>query len=260
MGREQYQQVVEWEHKNSQVSAYAAKWNGKTSFVPSELEKPYKWKKPKTIFISSMGDLFHESIDDEWINSVMEMTMCCPQHTFILLTKRAQQMFEYFRDFPYRLKNVVCGVSVEDQATANERIPVLLNTPAAKRFISLEPMLGPVDLDRIYESGVTEGGGTWGSWESCLNGKRFDPWSDGMIDGMPRLDGVILGGESGAKARLLDPAWVRIVRDQCAEAGVPFMFKQWGSNVLSEKGRPWEYNFANGFPDLDGKEHSALAW
>lgn len=244
-------------------------WNGTTIFVGSQLEKPYKWRKPRTVFVSSMGDLFHESTWRCWIDDVMRMVANNSQHTFIFLTKRPERMKQYFDLCDHELveqltafyqlshgtdphnlaanwplPNLVLGVSAEDQQTADDRIRILLQIPAAKRFVSIEPMIGSVDLYR-------------GGW-SFLNALAPPP---GNKTGWKRgLDGVILGGESGNKARSLNPAWVRLVRDQCAGAGVPFMFKQWGKNVLQENGRPWEYNFANGFPDLDGKEHSALAW
>ena len=147
------------------------------------------------------------------------------------------------------LQNLVLGVSVEDQKTANERIQVLIATPAAKRFVSLEPMVGPVSLRWLC------------AWpENAPTTAQNPKGSTNELDGLRRLDGVILGGESGSKARPLDPAWVRSIRDQCAAACVPFMFKQWGKNVLQENGRPWEFNCETGFPLLDGRTHADLAW
>lgn len=243
-------------------------WSGRTAFVGSALDKPYGWKSPRSVFIGSMGDVFHESTPFNWIERVLGMVASNPQHTFIMLTKRAGRMQEFFKstdmagqlaclyqlaagtdpetcqDDNWPLPNLVLGVSAENQAMANERIRVLLQTPAAKRFVSVEPMLGEVDLYR-------------GGW-SFLSPLVPPP---GNKTGWKRgLDGVIVGGESGSTGRILNPQWVRLLRDQCKEAGVAFMFKQWGDNVLSENGRPWEFNFPNGFPDLDGKEHSALPW
>jgi protein gp37 len=123
--------------------------------------------------------------------------------------------------------NIWLGVSVEDQVAADERIPPLLSTPAVVRFLSCEPLLGPVDLNRIHET-FEEGRGHL--WESCLNGKRFDPWSDGDLDGMPKIDWVICGGESGPGARPMMVQWARGLRDQCIEEAVPFFFKQWGEH------------------------------
>lgn len=240
MHRPQYESVMNQNYDPVTDTVNFNGWNGATAFVPAELGKPDRWKKSKSIFVGSMGDTFHETVDDEDLNSIMEMTMCCPQHTFIFLTKRPWIMFEYFRDFPYALKNVMLGVSVEDQQTANERIPILLKTPAAKRFISLEPMLGPVDLMNLVGPG--------NSRYQCLKAIVNDNDS-----ARPALNGVILGGESGPKARPLDPGWVRQVRDQCLEAGIPFMFKQgFGEKFPTDK--------STGLPKIDGCAHSTLAW
>lgn len=262
-------------------------WNGTTAYVQHAMWPVLGWKAPRSIFVGSMGDLFLDQRTFEWVDQILDKVYKFPQHTFIFLTKRPEVMKEYFDGLSEPgthtvtaqrllanpnygqcshgwhmiylrggfLPNLVLGVSVEDQQTADQRIPLLLATPAAKRFISVEPMIGPVDLDRIYEQGTCESGATWGSWESCLNGKRFDPWSDGEVDGCPKLDGVILGGESGAKGRRLDPLWVMKVRDQCAAAGVPFMFKQWHHENRNE------VDPLTGFPFLqDSRTHSALAW
>lgn len=270
MGLGQYQSVTSFR-----------RWNGLTAFVESELQKPLKWKKPRSIFVGSMGDLFHKSVPFEWVDAVMVMIGKARQHTFIILTKRPERMKAYFADrvasgFTPRegyttnpLPNLVLGVSVEDQQAADDRMPYLLATPAAKRFISLEPMIGPVNIREHLMAGKQPGlcgnCGKGHGFTRCPNyGGIAGTNSDTGCQKFKRvnfaINGVILGGESGNKARSLAPAWVRTIRDQCAAAGVPFMFKQWGNNVLQENGRPWEYNFANGFPDLDGKEHSALAW
>jgi len=194
------------------------------------------------------------------------------------------------------LPNVWLGVSVEDQARADERIPDLLATPAAGRFLSCEPLLGPVNLDRIKMfDRETEHGGWETGWESCLNGKRFDMWAgddeDPMRPGWPKIDGVIVGGESGTGARPMHPNWARSLRDQCAAAGVDFHFKQWGnfSPLLSALPVEGEGVGAVAWPDgtvgggrasqkggagqqmycaikkiagrlLDGRTHDALPW
>ncbi len=268
MGKEQYKEVV---------TPACGEWNGKTAFVPSELEKPYKCQAPRSIFVSSMGDLFHKSVPFEWVDEVMRMIANNSRHTFIFLTKRPERMKQYFdlcdRELvetltayyqlshgtdPYNLAenwplpNLVLGVSVENQQAADERIPILLQIPAAKRFISIEPMIGLVDLDR---------GGF--SFLRNLKSPQGKKW--------PALDGVILGGESGSEARSIQPDWVRTIRDQCAAANVPFMFKQWG-----EWGLNWYNDGAgNKIPgsewtdrmgkkaagnSLDGKTHTELAW
>ncbi len=276
MGLEQYKQVVErrWHsHEYHEIRHTYHGWNGKTAFVPSELDKPYRWKRPRTIFVSSMGDLFHDSVPFEWVDQVLHTAKHNPDHTFIFLTKRPQRMLEYFAGLSQpgagtptarrllshpnysstwhglhmvylkggALPNLVIGVSVEDQATADERIPVLLQIPAAKRFISLEPMIGPVDL-------VSSG-----AFDECHanHGDIVESWLESNIHG------VILGGESGHKARPLDPAWVRLVRDQCADACVPFMFKQFSSCKDMVLGK---WYGKDGFPELDGRTHTELAW
>ena len=131
MGMGQYQSVTSF-----------GRWNGLTAFVESELWKPYRWKRPRSVFVSSMGDLFHESVNIKWQLAVLDMIRGCPQHTFILFTKRPEYMrmvvTARMKQDTEIMPNMVCGVSVEDQETANERIPELLATPAAKRFISLE--------------------------------------------------------------------------------------------------------------------------
>lgn len=180
---------------------------------------PIQWKKPARIFVNSMSDLFHPSVPFEFVNRVFASMYLNWQHKFIILTKRPLRMLEYF-NYEHRaieiakevmaldqwmhielpLKNVWLGVSVEDQQTADERIPLLLKTPAAVRFISAEPLLTGIDVKKFMAP---------------------IPWE-------VNLDWVIAGGESGSKARACHPDWVISLRDQCKEAGVPFFFKQWG--------------------------------
>jgi len=175
-----------------------------------QLGLPLKWKTPRTVFVNSMSDLFHKDVHFRFIIDVFHIMSKCPQHTFMILTKRPQRMLEFMTGCTYNpygspydlLPNVWLGVSVEDQAAANERIPLLLQVPAAVRFLSCEPLLGPV---RIFGFNSP----TWGV--------------------LPHgIDWVICGGESGSKARPMHPQWARSLRDQCADAGVPFFFKQWG--------------------------------
>ena len=215
-----------------------AVWTGEVRLVESVLMQPLKRKKPTMYFVNSMGDLFHESVPDEWIDRVFAVMALCPQHTFQVLTKRADRMLEYMEAFNnegYRLvaawdkigqrggavwpmPNVWLGVSVEDQTRADERIPLLLDTPAAVRFVSAEPLLGPVDFSRFDVEWV----------EYFPLGAPINiEFGEGESAG-PKIDWVIVGGESGPNARPMHPEWARSLRDQCAEAGVPFFFKQWG--------------------------------
>lgn len=172
------------------------------------------------------------------------------------------------------LRNVWLGVTAEDQATADERIPILLETPAAKRFVSVEPMLGAVSLSRLscadpaevaqYERGEIEAHGgcyidalTGDAWDDENGGLNGEVWGD-LEDNPPHLDWVICGGESGPSARPMHPDWVRSLRDQCAAGGVPFMFKQWGEwvSVLDrDRDDPdWRADYTNKFNHRDGAQ------
>ena len=193
---------------------------------PNKLHGPLKWRQPSMVFVNSMSDLFHDSVPEDYIAEVFAVMAAAPQHTFQLLTKRHARMRSLLSsdDFraavdgwaldqhgqlhvPWPLPNVWLGVSTETQQWADIRIPALLDTPAAIRFISAEPLLGEVDIFR-----------------------------SALIDRDPGVDWVIAGGESGRSARPMHPEWVRSLRNQCQDAGVPFFFKQAGS-VLS---REWE--------------------
>ncbi len=177
----------------------------RVTFHPDRLDQPLKWKKPRRVFVVSMGDLFHVGVDPCWIARVWDVMFDCPQHTFLVLTKRPERMrlfAEWFdrvqgRRFDY--PNVWLGVTVENQWAANTRIPDLLDTPAAHRFISCEPLLGPVNLRHIP-----------GPLEPRLRSGKVD-W-------------VITGAENGPGARAADPEWFRSLRDQC-QGYIPFYLK-----------------------------------
>ncbi len=200
------------------------RWNGKITFVANLIDQPIRWKRPRRIFVNSMSDLFHENVDERWIDLIFGVMALSPRHTFQILTKRPERMQEYIdntgwadatvdsllrvavvaglpfngadhrRGFVWPLPNVQLGVSVENQEAADERIPLLLATKAAKRILSCEPLLGSVDLSAY----------------------------------LPEIDWVIVGGESGPRARPMHPQWARDIRDQCIAANVPFFFKQVG--------------------------------
>jgi len=192
-----------------------AHWTGKVRLVEEHLEDPLRWKRPRRIFVNSMSDLFHESLDEIDIGQVFGVMALAKQHTFQVLTKRPARMLSILEtaricfDFDEPLPNVWLGVSVEDQKTADERIPLLMKTPGAVRWLSVEPLLGPIVFDR--------------SWLNVC-AQTHAPW----IDSHPTLGWVVVGGESGPGARPMHPDWVRSIRDQCVAAGVPFFFKQWG--------------------------------
>jgi protein gp37 len=221
------------------------------------LSIPFRWKKPRTVFVNSMSDLFHVSVPFTFIDQVFAVMSQLPQHTFLILTKRPERMAEYLdgiaqgtketvdrllrrdqepRHFHYPafhatvlnyrngkpLPNVWLGTSVEDQITADTRIPHLLRTPAAVRFLSCEPLLAAVDLKKNL------GGTQWmGGQRGC---GQLDPSGKHYHDDrcQPGIDWVIAGGESGHHARPMHPDWARSLRDQCNAAQVPFFFKQWG--------------------------------
>lgn len=210
---------------------------------PERLRQPLSWKKPRRIFVNSMSDLFHESVPDSFIDEVFAIMAICPQHTFQILTKRPERMREYLRygarqeligicaeyvggldrhlpDLSARwklpLQNVWLGVSIENQQTADERIPLLLDTPAAVRWISAEPLLGPVDLMNCEHPNYS------------IPADYISGQDSRCGDDQGTLDWVVVGGESGPKARPTHPSWAETLRDQCAAASVPFLFKQWG--------------------------------
>lgn len=202
------------------------KWTGKPNFDVSclvSLPKP-----PKRIFVGSMCDMFHENVGYEALAHIMghlALTHSNAHHTFLILTKRVDRMLDFFSNWkPHRrMSNLWLGVTVCNQAEADAKIPVLLQTPAAKRFVSVEPMLGPVDLTAIdYPSGRMDGAPESGMLDA-LRGLTMD---DNPM--LPALDWVICGGETGPKARPMHPDWARSLRDQCQAAGVPFFFKGWG--------------------------------
>ena len=164
------------------------------------LEKPLHWAKPRLVYVSFMGDLFHDEVPDEFIERVFDVMVRSPQHRFHLLTKRPERLAAMSSRLPWPAK-VWAGVTVEDAAHRG-RADWLRQTGAAVKYLVLEPLLGPVDA--IDLSGI---------------------------------DWVILGGESGPGARPVHIDWVRSVRDQCLDAGVPFYFKQWGGVRRKETGR-----------------------
>lgn len=214
---------------------------------PERLEDPLKWRKPKRIFVNSMGDLFHEKVSLWFIARVFASMAVAKQHTFLVLTKRphimqgllgnpawadeVQTMVWSIKsaeliDWP--LPNVWLGVSAEDQKTADERIPLLLQTPAAVRFVSCEPLLGPVEISKYLAPFMTihiEPGAQPETLNALaqLGRAAYKQFCD---EGL--LDWTIAGGESGPGARPMHPDWARSLRDQCQAAGVPFFFKQWG--------------------------------
>jgi len=186
------------------------RWTGEIRLNKKVLEDPLHWKKPRRIFVSQMSDLFHEAIPDEFILDIVRVMAAAHWHTYQILTKRPERMHALlvgWYEKSIALPNLWLGVSCEDQPTADERIPLLLQTPAAVRFVSVEPMLGPIDLQI-----------------SAFNG------ADSILflscQSLEGLHWVIVGGESGPGARPMQEEWARSVMQQCKAGGVPFFMKQ----------------------------------
>lgn len=174
--------------------------NFKLTIHPDTLEIPYTWKKPKIVFVNSMSDLFHKDIPLMYIKKVFKVMNENPKHTFQVLTKRGDLLEKYDKHLTWT-ENIWMGVSVENEKV-KDRIDHLRNTNAYIKFLSLEPLLGPLpNLNLTY------------------------------------IDWVIVGGESGPKARPMKEEWVHDLKDQCKKAGVAFFFKQWGGKRKSKTGR-----------------------
>lgn len=217
---------------------------------PERLEIPLHWRKPRRVFVCSMADLFHDEVPDEYIARVWAIMALAPQHTFQVLTKRPARMRSLLTSREWRegvqnhiawyenpaeeslmtwarwpLRNVWLGVTAENQQWADIRLPALLDTPAAVRWVSAEPLLGPIDLSRLSAAKVKDDMvydavrglyGVPGYWKAAMHS---------------RLDWVVTGGESGPGARPAHPDWFRAIRDQCQAAGVAYHHKQNGEWV-----------------------------
>ena len=180
---------------------------------PDQITLPLRWRQPRRIFVNSMSDLFHEAIPENYIQRVYEAMGQADWHIFQVLTKRAARLEEMASRLPWS-PNVWQGVSVEN-ARYVWRVNHLQQVPAAVRFLSIEPLLGPIK-------------------ELPLDG----------------IDWVIVGGESGPNHRAMDPDWVKQIRDQCIRSGVPFFFKQWGGRTPKAGGRTLEGRVWDEMPDL----------
>lgn len=251
-------------------------WTGEVRFNEQWIDQPLRWQRPRMIFVCAHGDLFHESVPDEWIDRVFAVMALCPQHTFQVLTKRSARMREYCEDkadlrerigeqvltlpLPkggfepidwddpdrkaelnvWPLPNVWLGVSAENQHWLMQRACDLVETPAAVRWLSCEPLLGQLDVEPFV--------------------KPVSDWSNGWMNDYPfrypqhRIDWIVVGGESGPGARPMHPDWARSLRDQCAAAGVPFFFKQWGNWLPGEVFHPESEKGADLVRWLDGTE------
>ena len=247
--------------ENCWAASYHRRWRKPfaPTFHPEKLDEPLRLRKPAVIGVSFMGDLFNDGIPDEFIAAALGVMAAADRHTFIVLTKRPERMrsvlsndHEYtklaeefcvaheegdplFRALnrgwfqPMPLPNVYLGVSVEDQATANERIPILLDTPAAHRWVSLEPQVGPVSFS---------------------------------VEWMMGLDWIVQGCESGPRRRQFDVQWARTVRAECAAAPVPYYLKQIQGHCEDPRHAMLRCQREHVIekPTLDGRQHLDLPW
>ena len=223
---------------------------------PDTLEIPLRWKKPRRTFVDSMSDLFHEDVPDEFIDRAFAVMSLCPQHTFLVLTKRPERMAEYLSNRDWSdaanwaydkfirrldrplflsgeiippLSNVHLGTTVENQAMAVERIPYLLGCPAAVRFLSCEPLLGPLDFSPGFDG--PSDFDVWLGEERTINCEGCIPTPVRGVPDCPGHDGggidwVIIGCESGPNRRPCELEWVKSLVDQCDAAGVAPFVKQ----------------------------------
>lgn len=243
--------------KNCYAEQYANRfWKGRkfgdVKFHFERFSQPCYWK-PCRIFVNSMGDIFHPNVDTESIDHILHIISICHRHTFIVLTKRPELMQEKLYggngarvlgggDY---LPNLWLGVSVENQETADKRIPELLKIPAAKRVVSYEPALGAVNFRPFDDFSDTGHGRRWlGKSSNAANSQGID-W-------------LIAGGETGPGARPSHPDWFRSARDQCVAAGVSFFFKQWGEYVdIDDAIKRLNYNpYGNELKKIFIKGHS----
>ncbi|MCA9250445.1 MAG: phage Gp37/Gp68 family protein [Phycisphaerales bacterium] len=183
-----------------QVINRQGRWNGDVYLDYSSVEAPLSWQTPRVVFVNSMSDLFHEDVPNDFIDTVFDVMNRSSQHTFQLLTKRPERAAEYSHRLVWS-PNIWMGTSVEN-AAVTQRIHDLRRTHASTKFLSVEPLIGPIP--RLPLAGV---------------------------------DWVIVGGESGPGARPMDSNWVRQIRDRCVSRGVPFFFKQWGGVDKKRAGR-----------------------
>lgn len=233
------------------VPSYAGRSFEDVVCHPDRLEQPLRWKRPRKIFVNSMSDLFHPDVPEEFLRSVFTTMALSSHHSFCILTKRPERMREVLSGwnedglvlksgYGICLPNVWLGVSVEDQKSAEERIPILLETPAFFRWVSVEPMIGPVNLSdlstdlEIPEEYRTDTDDSPSIALDALSGERwerFGHWSDRGNS----LDWIVVGGESGPDSRPMEAEWLRGIIRECRKATVPLFVKQLGATFSDPK-------------------------
>lgn len=210
------------------------------------------------VFCASLADVFDNAVDPQWRDDLFELIAATPNLDWLLLTKRIGNVgnmlpvpFDFDRHFPH----VWIGATIVNQAEAARDIPKLLGVPARVRFLSMEPLLGPVRLDTIYNTDFGEGQ----PYLHPLIGRVSDGHGDSCS--APSVDWIIVGGESGSRARPMHPDWARSLRDQCRAAGVPFLFKQWGNWRAAAwfDGPDADNDSGDAFVDLERTEHVFIA-
>lgn len=268
------------------AETFAERWRGThghhfehgfdVTLRPERLDQPLRWKRPRRIFVNSMSDLFHDSVPDEYIAEVFAVMSTARQHTYQVLTKRHGRMRSLLNSDRFRLRvmglaaardeyrrsplmpqsHIWLGVSVEDQKWADIRIPALLETPAAVRFVSAEPLLGPINLhanDDGLHHWLPDYGPLYddGSGEPVCQAHGVSRGLHGgsAMQGCNFIDWLVAGGESGPGARLCELSWLRSLKDQCANASVPFFCKQLGSVAGREWSAGTKGGTINAFPE-----------
>lgn len=278
-----------WSRQGLTVDSKAGPvWTGEVRYNPEWLDQPLRWSRPRMIFVAAHSDIGHPAVRDEWRDAIFAVMALRPDHVYLVLTKRPDVLGAYLASESTRgrvwahasrlagkfrrtrdqlfaigqrisnwpLQNVWVGTSAEDQPHLDERLPHLLRLPAALRWLSIEPMLGPVDLTMVP---------TWTDPRSddentlnALTGREYHAGAGVLGDRGPRIEWVVAGGESQNSDRPTHPDWVRSLRDQCQAAAVPFHFKQWGdwidadNGLKNPHGRSWTFNEAARIADEGG--------
>lgn len=251
----------QWGHGFARMTESGPRWTGKLSLVWDRLKEPLGWREPRRIFVNSMSDLFHEALDWSDIALVWKAMRACPKHTFQVLTKRALRMRDWLEAWKFQggevLRNVWCGVSVEDQESARARVPDLVDTHAAVRFLSCEPLLGPVNIREWLMQGNDPGKcgncGRVHGFTRCPNYGGIAPTDERGCSSFKRtdfaIDWVIVGGESGPGARECRVGWVRSIVEQCKAAHVPVFVKQLGAHVIDRNDAGFDGTEPDNWPD-----------
>lgn len=206
-------------HGYAEMTTSGPRWTGKVDLIPEKLHEPMSWKVGKRIFVNSMSDIWHEDVSFTAVDEIFNIMLRCPQHTFLVLTKRARRMEEYFAtgnrvDYLEKHPGIQIGVSAEDQRYFDERVSHLERIPAKVRFVSAEPLLGPIRLP-----------------ERC------------------GVEWIVLGGESGPEARLCRVGWIRSLVTQCRRAGIAVFVKQLGAHVIDRNDAGFDGHEPSNWPD-----------